>query len=49
MGALFAGFEWFAALIGVPAYAALFRYHVGMIPVILACGVVALGYTLVRV
>ena len=49
MGALFTGFEWFSALIGVAAYVALFRYKVGIIPVILACGVVGLGYTLVRV
>jgi chromate transporter len=46
--ALFAGFEWFSALIGVAAFVALFRYKMGIIPVILACGVVGLGYTLLK-
>jgi len=46
--ALFAGFEWFSALIGIAAFIALFRYKIGIIPVILACGVVGLGYTLLK-
>jgi chromate transporter len=40
-------FEWFSALIGVAAAAALWRYKTGMIPVILACGVTGLIYRLV--
>ncbi len=46
--ALFSGFEWFSALIGIAAFIALFRYKLGIIPVILACGVVGLGYTLFK-
>jgi chromate transporter len=45
---LFAGFEWFTALIGVGACVALFRYKVGIIPVIGACGLAGLGYTLLK-
>ncbi|MCX7142175.1 MAG: chromate efflux transporter [Proteobacteria bacterium] len=39
-------FEWFSALVGLAAFAALFRYKVGIIPVILACGAAGLAYTL---
>lgn len=39
-------FEWFSALIGVAALIALFRYKVGVIPVIGACGAVGLMYVL---
>ncbi len=46
--ALFAGFEWFSALIGMAAFVALFRYKLGIIPVILACGGAGLVYTLLR-
>lgn len=46
MYTLFAGFEWFSALIGVAAFIALFRYKTGIIPVILACGVAGLSYNL---
>jgi chromate transporter len=46
MHALFAGFEWFSALIGIAAFIALFRHKMGIIPVILACGGAGLGYTL---
>jgi len=45
---LFSGFEWFSALIGVAAFIALFRYKIGIIPVIGACGVVGLLATLMR-
>jgi len=43
----FAGhFEWFSALIGIAALAALWRYKTGMIPVIFACGAAGLIYRL---
>jgi len=43
----FAGrFEWFAALIGAGAAIALFRYKIGIMPVIGACAAVGLAYTL---
>ncbi len=35
-------FEWFAAVIAVAAFVALYRYKVGVIPVILSCGVLGL-------
>ncbi|MDH3978994.1 MAG: chromate efflux transporter [Gammaproteobacteria bacterium] len=41
-----AAFEWFSALIGAAAFIALFRYKVGIVPVIGACAVVGLGYSL---
>jgi chromate transporter len=41
-----ATFEWFSALIGATAFIALFRYKVGIVPVIGACAVVGLGYSL---
>jgi chromate transporter len=39
-------FEWFSLLIGGGAFFALFRYQVGIVPVIAACAVVGLGYSL---
>ena len=39
-------FEWASAVIGAAAFAALIRYKVGVIPVILACGAVGLAYSL---
>jgi chromate transporter len=39
-------FEWFSAFIGIAAFIALFKYKVGILPVIGACGVVGLGYFL---
>jgi chromate transporter len=45
---LFAGFEWIAAAIGIVAFVALWRFKVGIIPVVLACGVAGLAYTLIR-
>jgi len=39
-------FEWFSALIGLAALAALWRYKSGMIPVILGCGAAGLLYRL---
>jgi len=41
-----AAFEWFSALIGAAAFVALFRYKVGIVPVIGACAVIGLGYSL---
>jgi len=45
---LFTGFEWVSALIGVAAFIALWRYKVGIISVIGACGLAGLLYTLAR-
>ena len=41
-----AAFEWFSALIGVGALLALFKYKVGIVPVIGACALVGLAYSL---
>ena len=41
------GFEWFSALLGLAALAALWRYRTGMIPVILACGAAGLAHHLI--
>ena len=38
-------FEWFAALVGLAAFIALFRYKAGIIPVILACAAAGFAYT----
>lgn len=46
---VFRGFDLFSALLGVVALVALVRYKVGIIPVILACGVAGLMYTFVLV
>jgi chromate transporter len=40
------GFEWFAALLALGAFAALFRYKVGIIPVIGACAAIGLAWRL---
>ena len=48
LSTVFDGFEWFSALIGVAAAIALFRYKIGIIPVILACGLAGLTYTLLK-
>jgi chromate transporter len=40
------GFDWFSGLAGLAAFIALFRYKVGIIPAILACGAAGLVYTL---
>ena len=39
-------FDWFAALIGIAAFAALFYYRLGIISVIAGCGTAGLFYTL---
>lgn len=41
-------FEWPSALIGLAAAAALFRFRVGVIPVVLACGLAGLALTFLR-
>ncbi len=45
-GGLGGSFEWFSALIGAAAAFALFRYKIGVIPVIGLCGALGLIYTL---
>jgi chromate transporter len=39
-------FDWFSALLGLAALAAIWRYRTGMISVILACGLVGLAHHL---
>ncbi|MBM3347760.1 MAG: chromate transporter, partial [Betaproteobacteria bacterium] len=39
-------FEWPAALVGVAAVVALFRYKPGVIPLILSCGLAGLAWRL---
>jgi chromate transporter len=39
-------FEWFSAVIGALAFVALFKYKAGIVPVIGACAVLGLGYSL---
>ena len=39
-------FEWFSALIGAAAFIALFRFKVGIVPVIGACAAIGLAYSL---
>ena len=39
-------FEWLSALIGLLVFIALFKYKVGIVPVIAACASVGLGYSL---
>jgi chromate transporter len=39
-------FEWFSALIGLAAFVALFRYKIGIVPVIGTCAVLGLVYSL---
>ena len=41
-----ATFEWFSALIGALAFVALFKYKAGIMPVIGACAVLGLGYSM---
>jgi chromate transporter len=41
-------FEWPSAVIGLLAVAALFRYKVGVIPVIGGCGVLGLAWHLLH-
>jgi len=39
-------FEWFSLIIGIAAFAALFKYKVGIVPVIGACAAIGLCYSL---
>ncbi len=48
MQTLFTGFEWISALIGIAAFIALWRYKVGIIAVIGACGLAGLLYIFAR-
>jgi chromate transporter len=41
------GFEWLPAVVGGAAFIALFRYKVGIITVIVACGIAGLAYSFV--
>jgi chromate transporter len=41
-------FDWISALIGAAAFVALFRYKVGIMPVIGACAIAGLAVTLLR-
>ena len=41
------GFEWFAALVGIGAFVALFKWKVGIVKVICFCAIVGLVYTLI--
>jgi chromate transporter len=41
-----ATFEWFSALIGALAFVALFKYKVGIMPLIGACALLGLGYSM---
>ena len=45
---LFDGFDWLPVIIGIAAFIALWRFKIGIIPVILACGVTGLIYVLAR-
>jgi chromate transporter len=40
-------FEWFSAIIGMAAFIALFKYKVGIVPVIGACALIGLAYSLI--
>lgn len=42
-----AGFEWFAALIGLSAFVALFKFKIGIVPVLAGCATVGLAYSLI--
>lgn len=41
-----ATFEWFSLLIGIAAFVALFKYKIGIVPIIGACAAIGLGYSL---
>jgi chromate transporter len=42
-----APFEWFALLIGIAAFIALFRFKIGIVPVIAASALIGLAYSLI--
>ena len=39
-------FEWLSLIIGIVAFIALFRYKVGILPVIAACALAGLAYSM---
>ncbi|WP_416224198.1 chromate efflux transporter [Thiohalophilus sp.] len=39
-------FDWFSALLGLAAFVALFRFKIGILPVIAASAIIGMGYTL---
>jgi len=39
-------FEWFACLVGILAFTALFRFKAGVVTVIIGCAVLGMGYSL---
>lgn len=41
------GFEWFAAVVGMGTFVALFRYRAGVIPVIAVCGTLGMIHSLI--
>jgi len=41
------GFEWFAAIIGLAAFVALFKYKIGIMPVLACCAALGLGYSFI--
>ncbi len=44
----FAGqFEWFAAVLGIAAFVALYRFKLGIVTVIAACAIIGFGYSFV--
>ncbi|MDH3513777.1 MAG: chromate efflux transporter [Gammaproteobacteria bacterium] len=45
---VFNGFDWLPVIIGIAAFVALWRFKVGIIPVILACGGAGLVYVVLR-
>ncbi|MDH3309252.1 MAG: chromate efflux transporter [Gammaproteobacteria bacterium] len=45
---VFSNFDWLPVIIGVVAFVALWRFKVGIIPVILACGGAGLAYVVLR-
>jgi chromate transporter len=42
------GFEWFSLLLVIATFVALWRFKIGVIPVIAACALAGLGYSLLR-
>ncbi len=45
---VFSGFDWLPVILGIAAFVALWRFKVGIIPVILACGGAGLAYVALR-
>ncbi len=48
LSTFFTGFEWISMLIGIAAFVALWRFKIGIISVIGACGLAGLVYTFAR-